>query len=152
MAITITQAGNKDRERLQEFYKTGDRDFEKSRVEAYTSFGTTLIALDEENIVGTLRWLPQRELDSGVAEIGGVNVLVNYQKLGVGSELLKEGIKNVKNYYKNRGKKARKVFVIVENSNKAARVFYSKFGFNNIAKLNNLFSNNEETSFYCLDL
>jgi len=151
MNIVAREGTLADKEIVFSFLKLNS-DFEKSRAEEHLKQGTLVIAEEKGSLVGTLRWHIARQLDAGVAEIDGVNVIITHQKHGVGSLLLNKGIESIKAFYKKFDITARKVYVLVSSTNKAAQGFYNKFGFREIAQLNTLFLDSETTLFYCLDL
>lgn len=73
----------------------------------------------KKKIVGFANFSPVKE--SGEAELGAIYLFPDYQGEGIGTALLKEGIKNLE------GVKA--IFINVEKENKIGRNFYKAKGF-----------------------
>jgi ribosomal protein S18 acetylase RimI-like enzyme len=151
--ISISEASLKDSDQLKNFfthYKI--KDYIEKRVGSYLSCNHTIIAKDNEKIVGTIQWLVKEDPNLGVAEIEEVNVIFNYQKQGIGSKMMEFTISSVKKYFQENNLKLRKIYLFVSESNLITQKFYEKFGFKKETKINNLFSNNENELFYVLDL
>lgn len=153
MPITISQASIADKAQLENYFKHyNNQSFVKSRVEAFLNFGHTIVAKDSNTIIGVVQWSVKENPNLGVAEFEEMHVLISHQRQGIGSKLIEEAIKNIRDFFSQNKIKARKLYLFVNQNNKAAQNFYGKFGFKKIADLNDLFADNQIETFYCLDL
>lgn len=151
--ISISNANQKDVEQLKFFfqhYKIESLIF--NRTENYTKYNHTIVAKDGPKIVGTIQWLVKEDPNQGVVEIEEVNVIMSYQKQGIGSKMMDFCLNSIKEYFQKNNLKLRKIYLFVSESNLAAQKFYKKFSFKKAAKINSLFSNYENELFYVLDL
>jgi len=151
--MEIRKATLKDAEKLREFFRHyKSEELIKNRVECYIKHNSTLIAVDNENIAGAVQWQVKENPNAGVAELEEMFVTENYRKQGIGSELLKYLIEDVKQFFSSKGIKPRKIYLFVSKNNPAARKLYEKHGFKPIAEVNDLFTDNRNEVFYCLAL
>jgi len=151
--ISILEASSQDIDQLKIFF--GHYKNEKliqNRVDCYLKHNHTIIAKDNQKIIGTIQWLIKEDPNQGVVEFEEVNVNLAYQKQGVGSKLMKYSIESVKNFFNQNNIKLRKIYLFVSESNLIAQRFYKKFGFKNEAKVKNLFSNFETELLFVLDI
>lgn len=84
----------------------------------------------EGKIVGFANFSPVNE--SGETELGAIYLLHEYQGEGIGTTLLKEGIKNLE------GVKA--IFINVEKENKIGATFYKAKGFEVVSEFDDDFN------------
>lgn len=151
--ISILEASSQDIDQLNIFF--GHYKIEKliqNRVDCYLKYNHTIVAKDNQKIIGTIQWLIKENPNQGVVEFEEVNVNLAYQKQGVGSKLMKNSIESVKNFFNQNNLKLRKIYLFVSESNLIAQRFYNKFGFKNEAKIKNLFSNLETELLFVLDI
>ena len=151
--MEIKKANSNHRELLIENYKDYNfRNFIGERIDCYLSHNNTIIAIENNKIIGQIQWHIKEDLNLGVAEFEEVFVVKDFRGMGVGSSLLKFSIQNVKDYFRDIGVKSRRIFLFVRENNKIARHLYEKFGFKFISNLGDVFSDNENEMFYVLDL
>ena len=151
--IKITLATEKDKEQLLEYFKHYKvEEIIKKRVNSYIYYNFTVIAKDEDKIVGILQWCIKENPQAGVVEFEEIHVLDNYRERGIGSSILKFAIQSVRDYFKKIDINPRKIFLFVSKDNKIARTLYKKQGFKFISEIDDLFSDNEIESFYSLNL
>ena len=151
--ITISEATSKDKDQLKNFFSHYKiKDYIEKRVDAYLTCNHTIVAKDAEKIIGTIQWLIKEDPNLGVVEFEEINVLMSYQKQGIGSQLLTAAINSTKEYFNQNSLILKKIYLFVSESNLAAQNFYKKFGFKEESKITNLFSNSANELFYVLDL
>jgi len=151
--IKIVLASRSDEKQLLEFFKHYKiKSITKNRVNCYLSHNFTVVAKDEDKIVGILQWYVKENPQAGVIEFEEVYVLDNYRGKGIGSSIIKFAIQSVRDYFKNININPRKIFLFVSKNNKIARALDEKHGFKLISEVDNLFSNDEIELFYSLDL
>lgn len=151
--IKITLAIEKDKKQLLEYFKHYKvKEIIEKRVDSYLIHNFTVVAKDEDKIIGILQWHVKENPQAGVVEFEEVHVLDSYRGKGIGSSIVKFAIQSVKDYFKNININARKIFLFVSKNNKIARALYEKHGFKFISEIDNLFSNDEIELFYSLDL
>jgi len=153
MTIKISTATIKDKLQLMNYLKHyKDKEFTQKRVECYLTHNFTIVAKDDDKIVGMLQWHVKEDPDDGLAELEEVHVMEEYRQKGIGSELVKFAVQSAKEYFKKMGFKPRKIFLFVGKQNKAGRALYEKYGFKYVAEVGNLFHDNEIELFYALEL
>ena len=151
--IKITLATERDKEQLLEYFKHYRvEEIIKNRIDSYLSHNFTVVAKDQDKIVGVLQWYIKENPQAGVVEFEEVHVLDNYRGRGIGSSIVKFAIQSVRDYFKKIDINPRKIFLFVSKDNKAAWALYEKYGFKFISEVNDLFSDNEMESFYSLNL
>jgi len=151
--IKITLATKKDKKQLLEYFKHYKvEEIIKKRIDSYLSHNFTVVAKDQDKIVGILQWYIKENPQAGVVEFEEVHVLDNYRGRGIGSSIVKFAIQSVRDYFKKIDINPRKIFLFVSKDNKAARALYEKYGFKFISEVDDLFLDSEIESFYSLNL
>lgn len=121
-----------------------------NRVKCYTTHNKTILALESNKILGMLQWHIKENPNAGVAEFEEIFVNPDARGGGIASELVSFAIKDIKQSFESLNIKPRKIFLFTNKNNMAARKLYEKFGFKFITDINNLFSDSEIETFYCL--
>jgi ribosomal protein S18 acetylase RimI-like enzyme len=151
--ISISNATSTDRKQLISFFSHYKiKDYIEKRVDCYTSCNHTIVAKDNEKIIGTIQWLIKEDPNLGVVEFEEINVVFGYQKQGIGSQLITAAINSVKEFFNQNDLKLKKIYLFVSETNLSAQNFYKKFGFKQEAKITNLFSDSANELFFVLDL
>jgi len=151
--ISISEANQKDIEQLKSFFQHYKiENLIINRTENYVKYNHTVVAKDGPKIIGTIQWIIKEDPSQGVVEIEEVNVIMSYQKQGIGSKMMEFCLVSIKKYFQENNLKLRKIYLFVSESNLAAQKFYEKFSFKKAAKINNLFSDYGNELFYVLDL
>ncbi len=87
-----------------------------------------IVADDNGKIAGVVTWvvhgLPKHQL----AELDRIAVLPKYKGKGIAQELFNRLIEDAKEYYRSKGKKLRKLYILTHSSNERAQIFYKKMG------------------------
>ena len=149
--MIIRIADKNDQKELIEYLKHYNKpDIINNRVKCYTTYNKTIIAVEDNNIIGMLQWYIKENPNAGVAEFEEIFVNPNARGKGIASELVSFAIKDIKQSFKSLNIKPRKIFLFTGKYNIAARKLYEKFSFKFIAELNDLFLDNEIETFYCL--
>jgi ribosomal protein S18 acetylase RimI-like enzyme len=151
--ITIVSATEMDRAQLRNYFKHYQaKESIHARVDCYTTHNITLLAKDNEDIVGVIQWTIKENPQSGVAEFEELHVQEAHRGKKIGSTLIKTAIQSVKDQFKRMGIKPRKVYLFASKQNTIARAVYEKAGFKLIAEVGDLFSDDAIELFYVLDL
>ncbi len=151
--IKIVEGTSADKEQLTEsFQHFNDKNIIKNRADCYLSHNNTILAKDGNRIIGKILWYIKEDPNFGVVEFEELYVYDDYRKKGIGSELLRISIEAVCDHFNQLGIKPRRIFLFVDENNQSARKLYEKFGFECIANLGHLYSENNNYLFYILDL
>ena len=151
--INISLATRSDKEQLLSFFKHyQNQRLINYRVDCFLSHNFTVIAKDDQKMVGVLQWSIKEDPKMGVVEFEEVNIIKDYQGQGIGSQLIKFAIESVKNYFSQINLTPRKIFLFVSQENKIAQNLYKKFGFQPVSKVGNLFSESEIEEIYVFKL
>ena len=97
--------------------------------------GDIYLIAEEEIPLGIVSWKMEGEIRHGLAEIYHVGVIAKAQGKGIGTKLFEAVIENINYYYKERGGKARKIYLKTHADNKAAQALYNKIGMSHEATL-----------------
>lgn len=152
-SIKLSLATEKDKSWLLEHFKHyGVEEIVKGRVDCYLSHGFTVIAKDGERIVGVLQWYVKEDPKKGLVEFEEVYVLEGDRGKGIGSLILEYAVDSVRGYFRKIKIRPRRIFLFVARDNKPARTLYEKFGFELVAEVGCLFSDNEIDLLYSLEL
>jgi ribosomal protein S18 acetylase RimI-like enzyme len=103
----------------------------------------TLLALQENQLCGSLTWDTRGGYDDGVAELVGLGVNAKYQRQGIATKLVKKMIDEVTQFYSERGYILRVIILFMEGKNEDARKFYSRIGFSEVAKIPQLYPHDD---------
>ncbi|NBI30174.1 GNAT family N-acetyltransferase [Chengkuizengella marina] len=87
------------------------------------------VSEDDGKIIGFASFSPLKE--GGEVELGAIYLYPEYQKMGIGTSLLQEGIKSIDGVMK--------IFVNVEKDNKIGKNFYTTKGFEVISEFDDDF-------------
>jgi ribosomal protein S18 acetylase RimI-like enzyme len=148
--MIIRIATKNDEKQLREYISHyNKKQIINNRVDCYTSHNRTIIALENNEIIGTLQWHIKENPNSGVAEFEEVYVDKDKRGKNIGSELVIFAIKDIKQFFESMNIKPRKIFLFVSKVNIPARKLYEKFNFKYIAELNDVFKDNLIETFYC---
>jgi len=153
MTIKIIIATEKDKKQLLDYFRHYEiKEILEKRIKCYISHNFTVIAKDENKIVGILQWHIKEDPKNGVVEFEEFHVLEEYRGKGIGSLILKFSIQNVRDYFEKIKIYPRKIFLFVARSNTIARTLYEKYDFKLNSEVGNLFSDDEVELLYSLDL
>ena len=103
----------------------------------------TMLALEDNELCGTLTWDTRGGYDDGVVEIIGLGVNGDYQRQGIASKLVNYFVEEASNFYSTRGYTLRVVILFMEHGNEVARKFYSNLGFTEDARIPKLYPNDD---------
>ncbi len=153
MTIKISTATIKDKLQLMNYLKHyKDKKFTQKRVECYLTHNFTVIAKNDDAIVGMLQWHVKEDPNDGLAELEEVHVMKEYRQKGIGTQMIELAIQSIKEYFKKKGYKPRKIFLFVGKDNLPGKALYEKHGFKYVADVGNLFHDEEIELFYTLEL
>ncbi len=99
----------------------------------------TMIALQDDHLCGTLTWDTRGGYDDGVVEIVGLGVNEKFKRQGIAKKLVNYFIQETSKFYSEKGYSLRVILLFMESSNEVARKFYSNLGFDEAARISNLY-------------
>lgn len=99
----------------------------------------TMIALQDDQLCGTLTWDTRGGYDDGVAEIIGLGVNEKFKRQGIAKKLVNYFIQETSKFYSEKGYSLRVVLLFMEGTNDVARKFYSNLGFDEAARIPKLY-------------
>lgn len=88
-----------------------------------------LVAVENGRVIGLVTWLMHGLPKHMMAELDRILVLPEAQGMGLGKKLLGALIKDADSFYKSKGFKLRKLYLLTHADNKKAQAFYEKMGF-----------------------
>jgi GNAT superfamily N-acetyltransferase len=150
--MKIVRATDEDKVQLMDFFKHYDSELLERRIDCFLSHNITLLAIDEDEIVGTLQWQVKEDPDCGVAEFEEFHVLEDHRGKGVGSLLLEHGIRSVKGYFQEHGIEPRRIFAFVGKERETAKHTFEKHGFKPVSEVGNLLSDSEIDMIYIFEV
>ena len=151
MEIEVSIATKNDKTQLLAFFKHySNPELLENRIDCFLTHNSTILAIDNDMIVGTLQWHIKEDPNCGVVEFEEFHVLDNYRNKGTGSSLIEFGIQSVKDTFNLYEIKPRKIFAFVGSQHDAARRVFEKAGFKQISEVGPLLSDREIDLIYCL--
>jgi len=144
--IEIRPATDADGELLKTMYLSdveNNIDRASTFAEHLVSRFKTLLALQDNQLGGTLTWDTRGGYDDGVVELVGLGVNKGYQRQGIATKLVERMIKEASFFYSERGYSLRAIILFMESENEGARKFYSRIGFLEVARIPNLYPNDD---------
>lgn len=152
MAISISTATQNDKLAIKLYLNYGAPKIAEKRAECYVTHNPSILAKDDELIIGMLQWQIKEDPRAGVAEFEEVHVLEGYRNKGIGSKLLDFSIRQVAKEFGKINIAPRKIFLFVSKNNAEARDLYEKRGFKCISEAGCLFSDNEIELLYAREM
>lgn len=153
MEIILSTATINDKPQLLAFFKHySNPEILENRIDCFLTHNSTILAKDNDRIVGTLQWHIKEDPNCGVVEFEEFHVLESHRGKGIGSSLLEKGIQSVKDAFSELGIEPRRIFAFVGSQHDAARKVFEKFGFEQISEVGNLLSETETDLIYCLEI
>lgn len=109
-----------------------------------------IVAEEDGKIVGIVTWtvhdLPKHEL----TELNRIAVLPEMRGKGAAQQLFDELVKDAQEFYKTKGYKLRKLYLLTHASNKRAQTFYEKLGFKHETTLKEHYYKGEDEFVYSI--
>lgn len=103
----------------------------------------TMIALQDNQLCGTLTWDTRGGYDDGVVEIIGLGVNEKFKRQGIAKKLVKYFIEETSKFYSEKGYSLRVILLFMEGTNDVARKFYSNLGFTEATKIPKLYPHDD---------
>ena len=103
----------------------------------------TLLAIEGNQVCGTITWEPRGGLDDGVSELVGLGVNEKYRRQGIATKLFNTMVDEATNFYTNEGYSLRVIILFMERSNETARKFYSANKFKEVAVIPSLYPHDD---------
>ncbi|TFG96206.1 GNAT family N-acetyltransferase [Candidatus Thorarchaeota archaeon] len=103
----------------------------------------TMLAMQDNQLCGTLTWYRRGGFDDGVVEIIGLGVNGKFQRQGVAKKLVNYFIQETSKFYSENGYSLRVIMLFMEGNNEVARKFYSNLGFIEVARIPKLYPHDD---------
>ncbi len=132
--MEIRRANIQDEEQVAEvlisFYNMNDKEeAKKSFTDERIKGHHYLVAIEEGKIIGLVTWLAHGLAKHGLAELDRICLLPESRGKGAGKRLVEAMIKDASEWYKAKGSRLRKLYLLTHADNKKAQSFYEKIGF-----------------------
>ncbi len=88
-----------------------------------------IVAEGNKKIIGIVTWLPHGLPKHMLAELDRIAVLPEYRGKGISKGLKEAMIADAKAWFRGKGHKLRKLYLMTHEDNERARKFYEKMGF-----------------------
>jgi len=150
MVVEVHSAGESDFKALCEIYRKEYGKHVEDRVKSYLQYYHIKVLKENDKIIGALFWFVRESPHHGLAEIEDFFIDKGYRRKGLGTQLLKSAIEDVKKHFEALGCSARKIIVLTSKENPIARKCYEKQGFKFVAELGGLFKENVIEVMYML--
>ena len=151
----ITHATRKDLDRLIEIFAGADlkTNHEESVwfVNCYFGYNHIIVAKVDKEIQGACFWRIEGEKYSGLGWIENLWVEEQHRRKGLGEELLRKSIDDMRVFFERYAVKLRKVILTTQTERKAARQLYERIGFVAVAGLGDIYDLGGHDLFYVLD-
>ncbi|TFG27594.1 GNAT family N-acetyltransferase [Candidatus Thorarchaeota archaeon] len=103
----------------------------------------TILALQDNKLVGSLCWDTRGGYDDGVIELVTIGVNNAYKKQGIATKMVKSLIDEASEYYASRGYNLRVIILFMEKQNDVAGKFYTNLGFSEEAIIKKLYPHDD---------
>ena len=103
----------------------------------------TILALQEDRLVGSITWDTRGGYDDGVVELVSIGVNSSFQRQGIATKLVHTFIDEASEFYRSRGYDLKVILLFMERQNEVARKFYSSLGFYEEATLLKLYPHDD---------
>ena len=103
----------------------------------------TILALQDNRLVGSLSWDTRGGLDDGVVELISIGVNEAVKRQGIATELVKSFIDTSLEFYSAHGYQLRVILLFMEKQNEVARKFYHHLGFSEVSVISNLYPHDD---------
>lgn len=151
--IAIVNATLEDKEELANtFQHFKNKNAMLKRAECFIMHKNAILAKLGNKIIGKALWYVKGDPNEGVVELDELYVFENFRKRGIGNTLINATIASAKKYFETLRIKPRRIFLSTEEDNLNARRLYKKFGFECVANLGPLYSDENNELIYILDL
>ncbi len=140
--IEIKRAKGTDKNLLEDMYlQEVENHSERARkfAEDLIDHFETMLALQNNQLCGTLTWDTKGGHDDGVVEIIGLGINEKFKRQGIATKLVNYFIQEVSKFYSEKGYSLRVNLLFMESTNEVARKFYSHLGFDEVARIPNLY-------------
>jgi len=155
-SFEITAATKADLPRLVEVFANPDlkTTLEESEwfVRCYLDYHHVLVAKVGGNIQGACFWRIEGERYSGLGWIENIWVEERFRKLGLGEDLLRAAVTDIRRYFESHKVLPRKVVLTTQIERESARSLYEKVGFRHVASIEGMYDPGGHDMVYMLDL
>jgi ribosomal protein S18 acetylase RimI-like enzyme len=154
VSLEIVDPDKNDVESLIQIYSSPDlyhnREEASWFVRSFLDYHHVKIVRHERNVVGAVFWNVVEEKHHGLVEIGDLWIDKDFRRRGLGQQLLRTVIEDMKKIFTNDKYVLRKVLVTTGEDNEPAKKLYEKAGFRKSAVLRDLFRQGENELVYVL--
>ncbi|MBN2228746.1 MAG: GNAT family N-acetyltransferase [Candidatus Thorarchaeota archaeon] len=144
--LEIRNATSADQKLLEDMYLT-EVEEHKERAATFASdlihHFKTMLALQDNELCGTLTWDTRGGYDDGVVELVSIGVNKAYQRQKIATRLVDTFVKEASKFYSDRGYDLRVIILFMEKQNEIARKFYKENGFTESAIIPHLYPHDD---------
>ncbi len=103
------------------------------------------VARDEKDrVIGYIQWIQKSGFrKEAVLELEQIAVLASYQGQGIGTQLIKESLNQMKVYFEDNKSKLKAILISTRTDNKAKALYEKVLGAKEIVVIKDLYSNDE---------
>ncbi len=142
MDIKIRLATDNDKEMIMKSFSHYDNSqLIKNRVNFYIDNGRTLLACENEKMLGRIQFYMKEDPADGLFEIEEFYVLDEYRNQGIGQMLVDNALQHMKKFCEENNVNFKTVFAFMNKDNMAAKKVFEKFGFKEMSEIPKLFGN-----------
>ena len=156
MDIQLTDISRKDVEGLIAIYSQPDlyhsREEASWFVKSFFDYHHIKLAKHGRSVIGALFWNVVEEEHHGLTEIRDFWIDEGFRRRGLGEQLLRLAIEDMKRFFVEHGFALRKVMVTTGEDNVPSRKLIEKVGFQQYATLPDLFARGETELIYVVTL
>ena len=145
MGIEIRLATDKDKESIMDSFDHYENpELLKNRVNFFIDNGRTLLACENEKMLGRIQFYMKENPAEGLFEIEEFYVLDEHRNQGIGKMLVENALEYMRGFCKKNNINFKTAFAFMNKENMAARRVFEAFGFKEMSEIPNLFG--EETT------
>lgn len=112
----------------------------------------TIILFNDDEILGSVTWAIREGVQAGLVVIFQMSIAREENRgKGYGSNLVRHCINDIETFYGFKGYDLRRIFIVINEENLAARNIYKNNGFKVLAELNNHLGHEVKALVYAKD-
>ena len=109
-----------------------------------------IVAIEEDKIIGLVTWLMHGLPKHGLFELDRICILSQSRGKGIGSKLINELVDDARSWYRGKGGRIRKLYILTHEDNLNAQIFYEKIGFKHETTLESHYYNGKNERVYSM--
>ncbi len=153
--LNIRLANSIDKEHFIEEYLTrygNDKDLALKHATVCIEIHRSLILHNDDEVIGSITWAIREGVESGLVVVSQMSITKEtHRGKGYGGMLVKQCIKDIETFYGFKRFNLRRIFIVINENNLAARNIYKKNGFHVLTELKDHRVTGEKDLIYCKD-